>query len=148
MIKVTSLADNSNPGTLRYALSVLRGPRIVIFDVGGVITTTSRMTVSDQYVTVAGQTAPGKGIVVRGWPIGLSGATDVIFRHFKVRPGRLSGQTVDGMGMAGSNHCIFDRCSMVRQVSLLRDLAKTYRGGGLTRASRLAEPTISPSSAA
>ncbi|KFA46953.1 hypothetical protein S40293_10719 [Stachybotrys chartarum IBT 40293] len=27
-------------------------------------------------------------------------------------PGSVSGVTVDGMGMAGSNHCIFDRCSI------------------------------------
>lgn len=98
---------------MRYALSIAKGPRIVVFDVGGVITTTSRMTVNDQYVTLAGQTAPGKGIAMRGYPLGLTGASDVVFRHFRVRPGSISGETVDGMGMQGSNHCIFDRCSMV-----------------------------------
>lgn len=111
---MTSLEDSTEKGTLRYALTVEKGPRIVVFDVGGVITTTSRMSLTDQYVTIAGQTAPGKGIVVRGMPLGLSGASDVIIRHLKVRPGKISGQTVDGMGMAGSNHCIMDRCSMVR----------------------------------
>ncbi|KAM0321815.1 hypothetical protein ACHAQA_009912 [Verticillium albo-atrum] len=112
VIHVTSLEDSEAEGTLRYALAVARGPRYVVFDVGGVITTKSRMTVSDQYVTVAGQTAPGKGIIVQGHPLGLSGAIDVIFRHIKVRPGAVSGETIDAMGMAGSNHCILDRCSM------------------------------------
>ena len=114
VVKVTSLEDSTEKGTLRYALTVEKGPRIIVFDVGGVITTTSRMSLNDQYVTIAGQTAPGKGIIVRGMPLGLSGASDVIVRHLKVRPGKISGQTVDGMGMAGSNHCIMDRCSMVR----------------------------------
>lgn len=112
VIHVTSLDDSEAEGTLRYALSVAEGPRIVVFDVGGIITTKSRITVSGQYITVAGQTAPGKGVVVQGHPLGLSGATDVIFRHLRVFPGNVSGQTVDGMGMQGSNFCIFDRCSM------------------------------------
>ena len=113
VVKVTSLEDSEEPGTLRYALAVATGPRIVVFDVGGVITINSRLTVSDSYVTVAGQTAPGKGITVQGHPLGLSGASDVIFRHVRVRPGSSSGETVDGMGMAGSNYCILDHCSMV-----------------------------------
>lgn len=113
MIHVTSLEDTEEEGTLRYALTVAEGPRIVVFDVGGVITTESRMTVNGQYITLAGQTAPGKGIVVQGQPLGLSGATDVIFRNFRVRPGTISGATIDGMGMQGSNHCIMDRCSIV-----------------------------------
>ncbi|KAI1635479.1 pectate lyase [Biscogniauxia mediterranea] len=112
VVKVTSLEDTTDEGTLRYALTVATGPRTVVFDVGGVITTTSRMTVNGKYITVAGQTAPGKGIAVQGWPIGLSGASDVIFRHMRVRPGKISGETVDGMGMAGSNHCVFDHCSV------------------------------------
>ncbi|KAI8162604.1 putative pectate lyase C [Colletotrichum sp. SAR 10_70] len=112
VVKVTSLADSTDEGTLRYALTVAKGPRIVVFDVSGVITTTSRISVNDQYVTVAGQTAPGKGIVVQGFPVGLTGASDIVFRHVRVRPGKVSGETIDGMGMQGSNHCIFDRCSM------------------------------------
>ncbi|KAL4801799.1 pectin lyase fold/virulence factor [Aspergillus unguis] len=112
VVKVTSLEDTEDEGTLRYALTVATGPRIVVFDVGGVINTTSRMAVSDSYITVAGQTAPGKGIAIQGWPVGLSGASDVIFRHVRVRPGSSTGETVDGMGMAGSNYCVFDRCSM------------------------------------
>ncbi|KAL4888897.1 pectate lyase [Aspergillus ambiguus] len=112
VVKVTSLEDNEDPGTLRHALTVETGPRIIVFDVGGVITTTSRLTVNSNYITVAGQTAPGKGIAIQGHPFGLSGASDVIFRHIRTRPGSISGETVDGMGMQGSNYCIFDRCSM------------------------------------
>ncbi|KAL1610187.1 hypothetical protein SLS60_001852 [Paraconiothyrium brasiliense] len=112
VVKVTSLDDSTDEGTLRYALTIATGPRIVVFDVAGVITTTSRMTINSQYITVAAQTAPGKGIVVQGYPLGLSGGTDVIIRHMRVRPGKISGETIDGMGMQGSNHCIFDHCSI------------------------------------
>ncbi|PSN61884.1 family 1 polysaccharide lyase [Corynespora cassiicola Philippines] len=112
VIHVTSLEDTEEEGTLRYALTIATGPRIVVFDVGGVITTTSRMSVNSNAITLAGQTAPGKGIVIQGRPLGLTGATDVIFRHIRVRPGTVSNDTIDGMGMQGSNHAIFDRCSM------------------------------------
>ncbi|KAF4987087.1 hypothetical protein FDECE_15610 [Fusarium decemcellulare] len=112
VVKVTTLEDSEEPGTLRHALTVETGPRIVVFDVGGIITTKSRISVNSQYVTLAGQTAPGKGIVIQGNPLGLTGASDIIFRHIRVRPGTVSGNTVDGMGMQGSNHAIFDRCSM------------------------------------
>ncbi|UPX10283.1 uncharacterized protein EKO05_0000950 [Ascochyta rabiei] len=112
VLHVTSLEDSLDEGTLRNALTVAKGPRTIVFDVGGVITTKSRISVSGQYITLAGQTAPGKGIVIQGFPLGLTGATDVILRHIRVRPGKVSNQTIDGMGMQGSNHAIFDRCSM------------------------------------
>lgn len=112
VIHVTTLEDSDAEGTLRYALTKATGPRTVVFDVGGVITTKSRMSVNGQYITLAGQTAPGKGIVIQGQPLGLTGATDIIFQHIRVRPGTISNQTIDGMGMQGSNFAIFDRCSM------------------------------------
>ncbi|KAL3481102.1 pectin lyase fold/virulence factor [Aspergillus californicus] len=112
VVKVTTLEDNEQPGSLRHALTIETGPRIVVFDVGGVITTTSRLAVNANYITLAGQTAPGKGIIINGYPLGLTGASDVIFQHIRVRPGSSSGATIDGMGMSGSNFCMFDRCSM------------------------------------
>ncbi|KAG7094600.1 hypothetical protein E1B28_005425 [Marasmius oreades] len=111
VVKVTTLAD-SGTGSLRWALTEQAGPRTVVFDIGGVIQLNSRLTISDSQVTLAGQTAPGKGIAITNQPFGLSGASDTIVRHVRVRPGKASGDTVDGMGMAGSNHCIIDRCSM------------------------------------
>ncbi|KAF4977887.1 hypothetical protein FZEAL_5661 [Fusarium zealandicum] len=112
VVKVTTLEDSEEPGTLRHALTIATGPRVVVFDVGGVITTKSRISVNGKYVTLAGQTAPGKGIAIQGNPLGLTGASDIVFRHIRVRPGTVSRNTVDGMGMQGSNHAIFDRCSM------------------------------------
>ncbi|KAL5335709.1 hypothetical protein BJX70DRAFT_390527 [Aspergillus crustosus] len=58
--------------------SIETGPRIIIFDIGVVITTTSRLSVNTKYITLAGQTAPGKGIAIQGYPLGLSGASDNI----------------------------------------------------------------------
>jgi hypothetical protein len=117
VVHVTSLADYGSadtpvPGTLRYAIEEETGPRVIVFDTGGIITLNSRLTLSSPYVTVAGQTAPGKGICTRGWPLGLSGSNDSILRFFRNRPGNISGQTIDGGGLAGCNHSIMDHCSI------------------------------------
>ncbi|MCX7865774.1 MAG: hypothetical protein N2438_01420 [Limisphaera sp.] len=110
VIKVTNLNDDG-PGSLRAAVEA-EGPRTVIFDVGGTITLESRLVVRNPYLTVAGQTAPGKGICIRGYNFGVLGTHDVIIRYLRVRPGDISGETLDGMGLASSDHCIVDHCSI------------------------------------
>ena len=117
VVHVTSLADYTTTdtpvvGTLRYAIEQETGPRTIVFDVSGLITLESRLTLNSPYVTIAGQTAPGKGITLRKYTMGLSGAKDVIIRHLRSRPGNISGTTIDGMGMQGSSHCIIDHCSI------------------------------------
>lgn len=117
VVKVTSLADYGSgeapiPGTLRYAVEQETGPRTIVFDVGGLLTLKSRLTLSQPYVTIAGQTAPGKGITARGWPLGFSGARNSIVRYFRNRPGNIAGATLDGGGLAGSDHSIMDHCSI------------------------------------
>jgi hypothetical protein len=110
IIAVTNLHD-SGPGSLRAAVEA-EGPRTVIFNVSGLITLESRLVIKNPYLTIAGQTAPAKGICIRKYNLGMSGARDVIVRHLRVRPGNLAGVTLDGMGMQGSDHCIIDHCSI------------------------------------
>ncbi|WP_258103928.1 T9SS type A sorting domain-containing protein [Marinoscillum sp. MHG1-6] len=109
VVHVTNLHDNG-PGSLREAVETDLGPRTIIFDVSGIITLESRLSLNDDYVTVAGQTSPGKGICIRQAPFGLSGADDCIVQNIRVRLG--SGPTYDGMGMSGCNHSIIDHCSI------------------------------------
>ncbi len=113
MVKVSNLND-SGPGSLRDAIEGDYGPRTVVFDVGGLITLESDLIIrSDRpYITIAGQTAPGKGICIRKHQFGLSGARDVIVRFVRVRVGDISGETQNASGMAGSDHCIMDHCSI------------------------------------
>ena len=59
---VTTLAD-SGAGSFRDAVSVAN--RIVVFDVGGYITLSSEVPIQGN-ITIAGQTAPGGGIGIRG----------------------------------------------------------------------------------
>jgi hypothetical protein len=113
VVHVTNLED-SGKGSFRYAIEKEKGPRTIVFDISGVIALKSRLTLSDSYVTVAGQTAPGKGICLRDAPFGLSGANDVIIQNIRVRRGATGDYDhgLDGMGMQGSNNCIIDHCSI------------------------------------
>lgn len=88
---VTSL-DDDGPGTLREALKQ-KGPRFVLFRTGGVIELKAKLTIQSGRLTIAGQTAPGDGIIVRGYPIRI-GASDVIVRGLRIRNG-------DGPGPKG-----------------------------------------------
>lgn len=110
IIEVTSLAD-SGPGTLRAALEATE-PRIVVFRVAGRIDLIERIKISNPYVTIAGQTAPGGGITVTGKNISsadpnpslLSIEThDVIIQFMRFRFGRVEGLTskADNITIAG-----------------------------------------------
>jgi pectate lyase len=94
VVFVTTTND-SGPGSLRNALEVVTGPRIVIFKVGGVLKASNQIEVRGGNVTVAGQTAPGNGFVVTGARIRVV-SSNVIIRGLKVRPG-------DGPGDEGRN---------------------------------------------
>ncbi len=115
---VTSLDDdpaNPQPGSLRYGITKINGPRTIVFDISGIIYVKDRMVCSDSYITVAGQTAPGKGILLTEHPFGFG--SDGIFRFLRLRLGKhldKNGKTItlDGMGAAGCNNTIIDHCSV------------------------------------
>jgi hypothetical protein len=85
IIRVTNL-NSEGPGSLRAALDTT-GPRIVVFEVGGVIDVQRKpFVIKEPFVTVAGQTAPSPGItIIRG---GIEMRThDILLQHIRVRPG-------------------------------------------------------------
>src|SRR3972149_5160610 len=88
VIEVTNLND-SGPGSLRAAVNA-SGPRIVVFRVGGAIEVKSDIIIrgEDQaYLTIAGQTAPGGGILLKKYGLLLINTHDIVVRHIRVRPG-------------------------------------------------------------
>ena len=122
VIKVTHLGD-SGSGSLRAALEA-EGPRTVIFDVSGRIVLESRLIIRNPFVTIAGQTAPGKGICISNYNLGVLGTHDCNIRFLRVRPGDTAGKTLDGMGLASTDHSIIDHCS----ISWSQDEAFSSRG--------------------
>ena len=82
VVHVTNLKA-SGPGSLAEAVS--KPNRIVVFDVGGVIDVTNvNLTISSN-ITIAGQTAPGDGICLKDYTLGVY-ADNVIIRFIRSRP--------------------------------------------------------------
>lgn len=85
IIRVTNL-NSEGPGSLRAALNA-EGPRIVVFEVGGVIDLNRKpLVIREPFVTVAGQTAPSPGITVIRAGIEIT-THDILLQHIRVRMG-------------------------------------------------------------
>ena len=109
VLHVTSLAD-SGPGTLREAV-MTHGPKVVVFDVGGVIRLASDLKLATNQTTIAGQTAPAPGITLTGGSLRLS-ASDLVIQHIAVRPGpgataKINGNR-DAITIGGGTHLLHD----------------------------------------
>ncbi|AZA54612.1 LamG-like jellyroll fold domain-containing protein [Chryseobacterium sp. G0201] len=100
---VTNLND-SGPGSFRDAVS--QPGRFVIFKVGGIVNLQSVVAVPAN-TTIAGQTAPGEGIVFLGPRISFSGANNTIARFLRLRYGGTS-QNQDASGIANGANIILD----------------------------------------
>lgn len=112
VLKVINLND-SGSGSFREAV-MASGPRIVVFEVSGTITLKSDLTIREPYLTIAGQTAPGDGICLKGWPLKIANTHDIIVRGIRVRPGiesGLLGSEIDALDISQSNHIMIDHCS-------------------------------------
>jgi pectate lyase len=109
VICVTNL-DDSGPGSFREACET-NGARIVVFRVSGTIQLKSALTVTNPYLTIAGQTAPGDGICLRDYPFGIA-THDVILRYLRSRLGDETRQEEDCIDLLNRAHdCIIDHCS-------------------------------------
>ena len=81
---VRSLAA-SGPDTLEACVSA-SGPRVCVFEVSGTITLTTELDVRNGQLTIAGQTAPSPGILIRGAGLMIR-ANDVLVQHLRFRVG-------------------------------------------------------------
>ncbi len=121
VIEVTNL-DDSGPGSLRAACEQA-GARIVVFRTGGLIEVHSAITLFDAFITIAGQTAPGDGIMLKanpgyGGPVLRVATHDVVIRGLRVRRGATGKKSVSGDAISINNeknaphHVVIDHCSI------------------------------------
>ncbi|MGF7172048.1 hypothetical protein FHS91_003752 [Sphingobium xanthum] len=114
IIRVTTLAKDG-PGSLKAAIEA-KGPRIVVFEVGGVIDLErSSLKITEPFLTIAGQTAPSPGITLIRAGIDLGGH-DVILSHIRVMTGvdgqpHLSGWEADALSTVAAHDVVIEHCS-------------------------------------
>jgi hypothetical protein len=115
VVRVTSLGVKGG-GTLRDALKV-KGPKIVVFEIGGVIDLEMEgLTLDEPDCFIAGQTAPAPGITLIRGGLRLRGDRAVV-QHLHVRPGdaeqaKQSGWSPDGISTSGGPADVWiDHCS-------------------------------------
>jgi pectate lyase len=84
VLHVTNL-NNTGPGSFRAACEA-SGPRTVVFDVSGIIWLTNEVAITNSYITIAGQTAPGDGVIIAGDTTDMTGGvSDVLVRYLRFR---------------------------------------------------------------
>lgn len=116
IIRVTTL-DPEGPGSFTEAVKA-KGPRIVVFEVGGVIDLAMKsVKISNGDLTIAGQTAPSLVTFIRGGIEIGQGARNVIIEHVAVRPGeagqaKTSGWECDGIYAYGASIVRVSNCSI------------------------------------
>lgn len=105
---VTNLND-SGPGSYREACEAA-GPRIVVFNVAGIIHLEKPVFIQAPYITIDGHTAPGDGVCIAGETTFMY-AHDIVVRYMRFRRGntnvfdRQSGICGNPVGNIIIDHC-------------------------------------------
>ena len=115
IIHVTKLTDDGSAGTFRHAVETTEGARTVVFDVAGRIELTKKLEIKYGDLTIAGQTAPGDGICISGYPIQVKPKNgNVIIRYMRFRLGDefATDDSFDTIWGRYNDDIIIDHCSM------------------------------------
>lgn len=109
VLTVTNLND-AGPGSFRWACEQ-GGARIIVFNVSGNIVLKTPIIVRAPYITIAGQTAPGEGVMISGESFQVD-THDVIVRHMRFRRGNTHvWYREDSFGGNPVGNIMIDHCS-------------------------------------
>ncbi len=112
---VTTLED-SGPGSLREGVESIKGPRTIVFDISGMIRLRTDLEIRDKsYLTIAGQTAPGKGITIADRTVKIKNCNHIVVRYLRVRLGDENKPAESGpdcITVEYDDHIILDHLSL------------------------------------
>jgi hypothetical protein len=141
LLKVTNLvADVNEPNSFLWALNQ-NYPRIIVFEVGGVIdlgwnnfpSLAGYYELKNPYVWVAGQTAPSPGITIIRGMFSIN-THDVIVQHIAVRPGADPLNPTNNQRYAslvagdGNGNVVIDHCSLCWTISPVAGIRDSVDG--------------------
>jgi len=119
VVEVTNLEDDAagnTVGSLRWALKQHTSePLTIVFRTSGIINlVTDLKSKRTKGTTLAGQSAPGDGICIRGAKVNLGGCENLIIRHLRFRIG-MKGDTAfaagGSIGIENAKKVIIDHCT-------------------------------------
>jgi hypothetical protein len=109
-VYVVTILEDNGPGSLREACEK-GGPRIIVFNVSGIIRLKTPLIIRAPYVTIAGQSAPGDGVCVAGESVWIN-THDVLIRHMRFRRGETYvGRRDDAIGGNPVGNIMIDHVS-------------------------------------
>jgi pectate lyase len=115
--RVTNL-NASGSGSLKACIDAT-GPRVCVFEVSGTIRLTTDLMVRNNNLTIAGQTAPSPGIMLRGAALRIQ-ASDILVQHLRIRvgddangpdPSNRDALKIEGSDERPVRNVVIDHCS-------------------------------------
>ena len=131
VIRVTNL-NSDGAGSLKACIDA-SGPRVCVFETSGVINLGQDLAIRNPYITIAGQTAPSPGIMLRGAGLRIS-ASHVLVQHLRVRvgdaltgpdPGNRDALKIEAPAASPISHVVVDHCSFSWSVD---EMASIWEG--------------------
>lgn len=102
--------DLKGPGTFHDALTTAGDtPRTIVFDIGGNITIPQIIVRNKANITIAGQTAPGDGVTIKGNNVRFIDSNNIIIRYMRFRLGKSISD--DALYFEDSQNVIIDHSS-------------------------------------
>lgn len=126
-VYTVSNLDDGGPGSLRAAIEA-EGPRTVVFAISGTIHLKKPLKINNDFITVAGQSAPGEGITLADQPLMIA-ANHVVVRYIRVRLGDLSRTEDDAVSVTDGQHIILDHLSASWSVDETLSVSQKWKPG-------------------
>ncbi|MDG5493668.1 hypothetical protein [Niveispirillum sp. BGYR6] len=108
-VHIVSNLEDAGPGSLRAAVEAT-GARMVVFAISGTIHLKKPLKIHNDFITIAGQSAPGDGITLADQPL-IIAANHVAMRYLRVRLGDLSRTEDDAVSVTDGQYIILDHIS-------------------------------------